>query len=136
MKKNNLGFSLIELLAAITILGVIMGGAVIGVSRYLDRARNQSYESMEKGAYEAAQSYILDQNIILAKGSSMTIPFDVLIDELYLEKPLDPAVKNGSVCKGSVDVSNPLSSGELDNYQYHVLLKCSHHESEVDFPKK
>lgn len=48
MKKNNLGFSLVELLAAIIILGVLMTAAVISMTRILDSSRKKKYISDAK----------------------------------------------------------------------------------------
>lgn len=43
MVKNDSGFSLIELLAAIVIFGILMGTAVITVSSVLNKQRNKTY---------------------------------------------------------------------------------------------
>ena len=45
MRKNNLGFSMIELLAAIVILGVLMGVAIPTVINILNDQRNNTYVS-------------------------------------------------------------------------------------------
>ena len=45
MTKNNLGFSMIELLAAIVILGVLMGVAIPTVINILNDQRNNTYVS-------------------------------------------------------------------------------------------
>ena len=62
MKKylNNKGFSLIELLAAVTILGILMLVAVVGYSKYIDKAKKDSINIFNKSAISAAEEYFMD----------------------------------------------------------------------------
>ena len=46
MKKNNKGFSLMELLGAIILLGVLGTVAVTGTSKYLEQSRKKSFLMM------------------------------------------------------------------------------------------
>ena len=46
--KNRKGFTLLELLAVIIILGILMGLAYMGVSRYIRSSNDALYEDYEK----------------------------------------------------------------------------------------
>ena len=39
---NKKGFTLIEIISVIVIMGILMGIAIAGTSRYLDKTRNQA----------------------------------------------------------------------------------------------
>ena len=63
MKKvNNKGFSLVEILAAIVILGVLMTLAANAYNVYKKDARQQAYDTMAKTATTAAENYMKMQN--------------------------------------------------------------------------
>ena len=46
--KNNKGFTLIEILAAVTILAIISTISVVAVTRYVEKTKVKSYETMYK----------------------------------------------------------------------------------------
>ena len=54
--KNKMGFTLVELLAVISILSILMGLAYMGVSRYLNKARNATYEDFEVSIEDAVNN--------------------------------------------------------------------------------
>lgn len=135
MKENKKGFSLIELLATITILGILMGGAVIAVSKYLDKSRMQSYKTMEKSAYNAAQNYVIDEGITVEKGQAREVKISDLVNNGYLEKPIDP-VNQSKDCTGSVTIkNNGISNDQIDSYRYKVEIKCTKYQGNVTYPK-
>ena len=55
--KSNKGFSMIELLAAVTILGILSIIAIGSVQRILDKSEEEYYNEQENGMSMAAQSY-------------------------------------------------------------------------------
>ena len=129
MKLNNKGFSMVELLAAISIMAILTGVAITAVTRYQDKARQKSYQAMETSAFDAAQNYIQDKGLIIT--SSKTILITTLVDEGYLPNLEDPANK-GSYChSGSQVVVTKItgSSGTLDKYRYAVTIKCKKYTS-------
>ena len=73
--KNNKGMTMIELLGVITLLGIILVVAVPNVYKYATGARNQSYDTMAKSLYEAAEAKFMDDGAILdvcvAEGQSV-----------------------------------------------------------------
>ena len=61
--KDKKGFTLVELLAVIVILGILSTVGVISYGRYLDKARKQSYDAMFESIYDASQNYMMDYGI-------------------------------------------------------------------------
>ena len=72
---NNRAFSLIELLAAIIILGLLSTVAIVGVSRLIEKARTNHYSVQEKSIVMASQAFLADQKDLMPReiGSSVII---------------------------------------------------------------
>ena len=51
------GFSLVELIVAIAILGMLMSIAVIAASKWLDKAKKDYYDSLNKNLILAGQKH-------------------------------------------------------------------------------
>lgn len=97
MKKylNNKGFSLVELLAAVTILGILMLVAVVGYSKYIDKAKKDSIDIFNKSSLNAAEEYFMDNP------TENVVSISVLVDNDYLEAPSDK-ITNNKTYKGQV----------------------------------
>jgi len=59
-KLNNKGFTLVEVLAVIVILGIIMAIMAPNVSILLEKSKEDNYEHLEKSIVSAAKMYISD----------------------------------------------------------------------------
>lgn len=132
MKLNKKGFTMIELLAAVTLLGIISGIAVVSYTRYQKKVRQDAYEAMEKSALSAAQNYIADRGIIIPEApSTRTIDVVTLVDTGFLNKLEDPRTKGDMCHSGSkVEVSKTKHSGAtLEEYTYIVTIKCNGYTS-------
>lgn len=129
MKLNKKGFSMVELLAVVVILGILVGVGVPAVSKYLQKSRTQAYETMEKNAYTAAKNYLIDNNIDVDDVLTIDIKND-LVDIQYMDRLVDP-VDNGEECTGEVDVIKNMEvvEGALNSYSYCVKVKCSTYET-------
>ena len=132
MKLNNKGFSLIEILAVVAIMGIMSGLAVAAYTSYQDKVRTDSYEAMESSAYAAAQNYIQQYGIVIpSDGTPRQITVPALVNSGLLSKLEDPKVK-GSLCHdGSyVNVSKqPSDKDKLEVYTYEVVIKCRDYTS-------
>lgn len=129
--RDNKGFSLIELLAAIIILGILMAISLGAFGRYKHHAINQSYAAMSEGAADAAENYFMDY----ANASSVSITDLVSLE--YLESDTDPASKNRS-CTGTVEKAT-LTKGngkKLDVQSLKVKLNCTNYKSCYIYPGK
>ena len=106
MKKK--GFTLIELIAVVVILGVIALIAVPAVTYYLSGAQNDAYKIAEQNLADAAYNMFADcagvgdlevcsHYSVPDGGSYVTVPASVLIANGYLDPIADPA-SQGSYC--------------------------------------
>lgn len=142
MKKlNNKGFSLVELLVTITILGILMAVAVASVFVYLDNSRKQAMDTIASTSYDGMVNYMMENNILLnPKGeanSTAMVQIKDLYEENYIEKPTDP-YNDGGMCEGTVTVRNETTSSTtgLEDYRYEVHVECSgDHVLDVSYPK-
>lgn len=145
MKKKNKGFTMVELLAVVTIMGILTALAVPAVTKYIVKGKNQSYETMFKSTYEAAENYMMDEAGLISVGATKTIKIADLVNQQYLEPLIDPGNKNNASCAEDSDDTESIvvvkrlanSDGGIPNYQYTVYIKCpsfSEVKSET-FPK-
>lgn len=130
--KNNKGFSLVELLAVVVILGILSGVAVIAYSRYSDRAKVQAFDTLASSAASAAEEYIFDH-----PGADEVSLAD-LVEQQYLENIKDAGDKSKD-CSGKVKITSPEESGDgetLDEYKYEVYLCCTLYNYKYTYPGK
>ena len=139
MKNNNKGFTLIEILAAITILAIISTIATVAVFRYLDRTRKSSYETMEKSICDSANNYVinegLESDVVEAGDNGVTYDAKELMSSKYLENLMDPK-NNKKVCSANVNVrvtDATLDDDAIPEYYYFVKLRCKDYSSDVGF---
>ena len=79
-KKNEKGFSLVELLAVVVILGLLSAVAIIGVNSIIKNTEKKYYDTQRNTLKMAAQSYTQDNRSSLPKtiGSSTEITLKTL----------------------------------------------------------
>ena len=85
-KINRSGFTMVELLVTIIILGILMGVSIGAVSWILQDADERYYESLEKTVAAAAESYYADHRGSLPKaiGQNRKILLKTLVEQGYL----------------------------------------------------
>ena len=132
---NKKGFTMIELFAVIVILGILSTVAFISVSRYLQKAKNTSYETMTKTLYEGTQNYLMDHLDILEE-LPQTIESEELLNGDYIDKLIDPKNKSRE-CTGNVTISqeNSISESKLKNLKYTVTITCGSTTKNEVYPK-
>lgn len=146
---DNKGYTLVELLATIAILGILSGVAIMGVSRYLNDSKELAYENIESSSYDAAVGYVINHNIMLYVGDTEgeKVSLKTLVEEGYLETPIDPNMKDSNCAvnedESYVRIVNEGSpdSDALDEYSYYVHVVCpsgyrSSGEQGVKYPKE
>ena len=118
---KNKGFTMVELLATITILGILMMTAIIAYSRYKEHAPTKAYNAMSLSASSAADNYFMDN--LLADSE---VSLEDLVNDEYLESLQDPW-DNKQNCSGKVTkiIENTQQGDNLESYIYEVELKCS-----------
>lgn len=128
---NRRGFSLVELMAVISILGILIGVAIGAVSNYLEKAKNQAYSSIYKAASGACENYIIEHGLATSLDNNATgvVDLAVLVEESYMEDPVDPNTK--TMCSGKIEYKMVKGSNknketiiENDSIVYRVTLEC------------
>ena len=134
---NNKGFTLIELLAVIVILSLLFGIGFTAISKYINEARNTTYETYEKNMEDATKNMMRDclkndtEGCIPSNGKSKKVTLGDLETFKYSEKLKDPE-SEGKFCdpNGSfVIVTN--SNGNTTDLTYQVCLICSNYRSKA-----
>ena len=120
---NNKGFSMIELLGVIVLIGLLAGLAIPAVTKYIGKTRNRAYDNIYESAYAAAQ----DKYIHDLEDTNKSYSLRDLYDQGYLDEPIDPA--NKTFCEGEVmitELDNDAASDlEVSEYRFQVRLECT-----------
>ncbi len=132
---NKKGFTMVELLAVIIILGILMSLAYMGVSQYLRRARNATYEDFEENIKTGATNYLLDHTgSIPDVGKSIVIDVSKLICEGYIEELQDPhSPTSGGTCNlnSYAIVTREADTSSNMMVEYDACLSCSNYKSDA-----
>lgn len=127
---NKKGFTMVELLAVIVLLGVLGTIGVVATNKYLVQSREKSYRILSQTIYEAYENCAIEGNCELpAPGDALKCTSDnlkkLLVDKRYLENLKNPY--NGHEdCTGTITVSagnNPTYKDYI-KYTYKVELIC------------
>ena len=127
MKKNtNKGFTMVELLTTIVILGILMTVSIVAVNKVLENARNKYYVSLEKTVTLATKSYVQDNRNNLPKeiGGKKQIKLKTLQDNNYIKEVQD---YNKNACDESSYVE--VFKYSKTKYKYVPYLKCGKYNS-------
>ena len=134
MKINRKGFTVLEVLAVIIILGILITLAYIGVSQYIRQTNDALYEDYEKNIKAGATNYLIDHTGSIPNvGDEHRIRIDVskLICEGYV-KPLEDPKVDGATCNlesyAIVTRKEDSDSGNMD-IEYKACLKCGDYTS-------
>lgn len=124
MSLNQKGFSLVELLAVIAILGILMGVAIGAVSWILDSSEENFYDNLEKQILLTAETYFANHRAALPQieGQKRRISVQTLVDNNYLKK--GDVVDYG---KQECDLENSYVYAMMKsrgNYSYSLYLVC------------
>jgi type IV pilus assembly protein PilA len=90
MKRFKKGFTLVELLAVIVILGIILAIAIPNILNLINNSKEQAYESQKKFIIDAAKKYVMANQNLVFENNVATI---TLID-LKNEGLLPSTIKN------------------------------------------
>ena len=121
--KNRSGFTMIELLATITILGILMAVAIGAVSWILDLNEKRYYSTLEKNVALAAESYYADYRASLPKavGQSRKLLLKTLVEQKYLPDVLDYGKGD---CTASSESYVVVTKYSKKDYLYNVYFDC------------
>ena len=117
MKINNKGFTFVEILAVIVIIGLLTGISIAAFSRYKENAIKSDYEALARSSYNAMEEYMMSHPY------DDTVSLETLENENLLSNRKDPGSKED--CTGTVEVKkNAGTNGKIDDGTYKVHLCC------------
>ena len=121
--KNNKGFSLIEILATIVIIGIVSTVGIVSVNSMINKSKQHFYESQKQQMVLAAQSYVQDNRNILPRnvGGMIKIKLSVLREKNYLKEDIIDQDKN--VCDQDNSYVTVYKNNQTE-YKYHGYLDC------------
>ena len=119
---KNKGFSLVEILAAIVILGLLSTIAIVSVNYILQKAEKEYYKSQKDEIILAAKSYTQDNRNSLPKrvGMRTEITLKTLQDKKYIGKVVDRHKRECDKDETVVQVYKY----DKTHYSYTVTLVC------------
>lgn len=131
--KNNKGFTLIEIIGVVIILGIVTGIGAIAVQGYIHETKTKTYESYKQGLKGASEDLLIDcmnNNEegceVPQKGRDLRLGYQELVEKGYSKRLKDPEGE------GYCDKSYVIASNESENgveLKYKVCLYCSKYKS-------
>ena len=131
MKISRKGFTMLELLAVIIILGILLTLAYMGVSQYISQTKDTVYEDFEKNITSGVTNYLIDHSgSIPSVGEYLVVDVEKLVCEGYIEDLEDPreASKTCNLESYAIVKRNNDTNYNMD-IKYSACLKCSSYES-------
>lgn len=122
---NNKGFTLLEVILVVAILGVITLIVVPSVSGILNKNKNEQYDNLKKSIVSAAKIYVSDNRYnlgVVCNDSSdiysFTITLKTLVENGNLTEPvIDPRDKTEINLDNIVNITYNCSNKNF-NYEY------------------
>lgn len=126
-KDKNQGFSMIELLAVVVILGILSTVTIVSVRYLREKAKTNHYHSLSTNLISATQNFVNDNPSQLPRsiGQGSKIQLKALITNKYIKELKD---FNKELCdpeQSFVDVYKYAK----DKYSYKVTLFCPNYNS-------
>lgn len=122
---NKRGFTMIELLATIVILGILSTIGVVSITKYITQSRQKAYKMLSETVYESTVNCVIQDK---CSAPTTNISTDYLISKGLLRKLNNP-IKNKKDCQGIVNIYEYKKPGEVEeseykDFYYEVYLDC------------
>lgn len=129
--KNKKGFTIIELLATIAIMGVLSTLAVVSMNSVTKHAKNATYQEFEETLKDSTANYLLyNTGLIPDVGGSYKVMASKLTSEGYLDNLTDPQNKTANCNNSSYVIVKRNSDVDFNmDLDYKVCLVCSKYKS-------
>ena len=127
---NRKGFTLVELLAAVIILGLLTTLAYVSVRSILNRGDESYYKNQEELLLLAGREYFADNRDKLPDeiGDTSTVTLETLVKEKYID-PIKDKNENDCDQKKSNVVAQKITDKD---YQYYATLSCGNYTNDKD----
>ena len=121
-KPNKKGFTLIEILAAVTILGILSILAIFAVNNIIQRGKEEHYKTAEKNLRLTAQTYAQTNRSYLPKniGDTENVTVRTMVEDNYIEDVKDYYDKSCDPDESYVQIFKYSKTG----YSYLTYLDC------------
>ena len=131
--KLGRGFTLIEILAAVTILGILSIVAIVSVNKVIQKSKQNHYITAENNLEMAGQSYLQQNRDYLPKtiGQKKKIPLKTLVDKNYIEPIKDYSDNECDLDNSYVQVFKY----SKEDYSYVAYLDCPVYDSKEQLEK-
>ena len=135
---NKKGFTIVELLAVIAIIGILSTVAVFSYNGIIEKSRKDALKDNEKSLRAAAEDLLVHCASSLTSpdycvdipeaGNSVTIQLSKLIEGKFINQIVDPSSPNNYCDEDDsyVKVTNKSGTTQLE---YKTCLKCGHYKS-------
>lgn len=144
MKKNNKGFTFIELMAVIVILGVIITIATFSVTRILKKNKQTAYDTKLEIILKQAKQYIQDNDDLIYSSTGRytyhdpfhnedityvckTLTIQNLLDEEYLDSDGDNVATSQNI------VMDPRDNSSMNNVAIMVYIRSSEDPEDTNY---
>ena len=126
--KNKNGFTLVELLAVILIIGFIAGIAAIAYTTIVQNSENAVFEAYEKTMRAEAMDVLIN-HVELAPKDGQTVYYG--LKTLEIDDFINPKDKNDLCPNSYVIVTRSDTVGGVNNYDYQACLICNDYNTDT-----
>ena len=125
---NKKGFTMIEIIAAVTILGILSVIGIVSVNSIIQKGKAEHYKTTEKNVRLTAESYAQTNRSYLPKniGEMRKINLRLLVEDNYIEEVKDYYDKSCDLDASYVQIFKYSKTG----YSYLTYLKCADYSNE------
>ena len=146
MKLNNKGFTLVEVLAVIVILGVLSTIMISASGSMIQKNKEDNYKNLEKSIKSAAKALISDYRYDISLDNEEcdsnnqrnieTITIDTIEKTINSKVSLDLLIDNKYLSKNKGNkLLNPINNKEIDQENSYIEVKYNCIKKDYDYGK-